>query len=47
MYKLLERQERIRDKLLKGEIINPPKGLIGIEIEACHDTIDSVPYLTH
>ena len=47
VYKLLERQENIRDRINKGEIINPPSGKIGVCIEASHDTIDSVPYLTH
>lgn len=47
VYKLLERQEHIRDRINKGEIITPPTGLMGVAIEASRDTIDSVPYLTH
>ena len=47
VYKLIEKQEILRDKIVAGDQIPPSLGKIGVCIEANSDTLDSVPYLTH
>lgn len=51
VYRLLQRQEKIRDLIEKGQLHlisqTARKAKIGVVIEANLDTLDTVPYLTH
>ena len=47
VYKLVEKQEILRNKIVAGQSIPFSNGKIGVCIEANSETLDSVPYLTH